>query len=111
LVNLDKLDKKNKYVAFAGIGIPKNFYTTLINSGVNIVKFIEYPDHWKYDYKEIKKIIDIAKDMDAKIITTEKDYSRLENYNIPQKENIEFIKMELRTKNEDELINFLKKNI
>ena len=111
LVNLDKLDKKNKYVAFAGIGIPKNFYTTLINSGVNIVKFIEYPDHWKYDYKEIKKIIDIAKDMNAKIITTEKDYLRLENCNIPKKENIEFIKMELKIKNEDELIYFLKTSI
>jgi len=111
LVNLDKLDKKNKYVAFAGIGIPENFYTTLIKNNFNIVKFIDYPDHWKYNYKEIKKIIDIAKDMNAKIITTEKDYLRLENCNIPKKENIEFIKMELKIKNEDELIYFLKTSI
>ena len=111
LVNLDNLDKKNRYIAFAGIGIPTNFYTSLIDSGINIVKFLEYPDHWKYDYEELKKIINIAKNMNAKIITTEKDYSRLENYNIPQKENIQFIKMELEIKDEDKLINYLKMNI
>ena len=111
LVNLDELNKKSDYVAFAGIGIPENFYTTLINNGLNIVKFIEYPDHWKYNYKEIEKIINIAKNMNAKIITTEKDYSRIENYNIPQKENIKSVKIELKVKNENELIDFLKKNI
>ena len=111
LVNLDNLDKKNRYIAFAGIGIPTNFYTSLIDSGINIVKFLEYPDHWKYDYEELKKIINIAKNMNAKIITTEKDYTRLENYNIPQKENIQFVKMELKIKDEDKLINYLKMNI
>ncbi len=111
LVNLDNLDKKNRYIAFAGIGIPTNFYTSLIDSGINIVKLLEYPDHWKYDYEELKKIINIAKNMNAKIITTEKDYSRLENYNIPQKENIQFVKMELEIKDEDKLINYLKMNI
>jgi len=111
LINLDQLDKKIKYVAFAGIGIPMNFYDTLISSGINIIKFIEYPDHWKYNSKEIKKIINIAKDMNAKIITTEKDYLRLKNYNIAQTENIQFIKMELKIKNEDKLINFIKTNL
>ena len=111
LINLDQLDKKIKYVAFAGIAIPMNFYDTLISSGINIIKFIEYPDHWKYNSKEIKKIINIAKDMNAKIITTEKDYLRLKNYNIAQTENIQFIKMELKIKNEDKLINFIKTNL
>jgi tetraacyldisaccharide 4'-kinase len=111
LVNLNNLDKKSRYIAFAGIGIPKKFYTTLIDSGINIVKFLEYPDHWKYDYKELKKIINIAKNMNAKIITTEKDYSRLEDSNIPKKENIQFVKMELEIKDEDKLINYLKMNI
>ena len=75
------------------------------------MKFLEYPDHWKYDYKELEKIINIAKSMNAKIITTEKDYVRLENHNILQKENIKFLKMELKIKNESELINYLKTNI
>jgi len=49
--------------------------------------------------------------MNAKIITTEKDYLRLKNYNIAQTENIQFIKMELKIKNEDKLINFIKTNL
>ncbi len=111
LINLDNFNKKDRYLAFAGIGIPSNFHTTLINNGIKIVKFLEYPDHWKYDYKELEKIINIAKSMNAKIITTEKDYVRLENHNILQKENIKFLKMELKIKNESELINYLKTNI
>ena len=111
LLNLDNFNKKDRYLAFAGIGIPSNFHTTLINNGIKIVKFLEYPDHWKYDYKELEKIINIAKSMNAKIITTEKDYVRLENHNTLQKKNIKFIKMELKVKNENELISYLKTNI
>ena len=111
LVNLDQLDIRNRYVAFAGIGNPGNFHANLADNGVNVVKFIEYPDHWKYNYEEIKKIINIAKEMDAKIITTEKDFSRLKNLNIPQIREIQYVKVELKIKNENELINFLKKKI
>ena len=81
LVNLDLLSKNNKYLAFAGIGIPKNFYNSLINNGLDIVKFLEYPDHYVYSDKNMKEIIDIATSLNAKIITTEKDYLRLEEYN------------------------------
>jgi len=111
LVNFDQLNIRNRYVAFAGIGNPENFHANLADNGVNVVKFIEYPDHWKYNYEEIKKIINIAKEMDAKIITTEKDFSRLKNLNIPQITEIQYVKVELKIKNENELINFLKKKI
>ena len=48
----------------------------------------------------------------AKIITTEKDYSRLEISNNPLlKENIQYLKMELKIKNESDLINFIKMKI
>ena len=105
MVNLDELNKKSDYVAFAGIGIPENFYTTLINSGLNIVKFIEYPDHWKYNYKEIEKIINIAKNMNAKIITTEKDFVKVKMIN---NKDINFLKINLKIQNENKIFNFIK---
>tara|TARA_B100000795_G_C22765548_1_gene425544 strand:- start:367 stop:1332 length:966 start_codon:yes stop_codon:yes gene_type:complete len=111
LANISELDKKNKYLAFAGIGIPMNFYTMLINNGINIVKFLPYPDHFKYDYRDIEEITNIAKNINAKIITTEKDYSRLKIYNLLHTNNIQFVKVELKIKNEDKLINFIKSNI
>jgi len=112
LTDLDKLDKKSKYVAFAGIGIPQNFNNSLTNNNINVVKFLEYPDHYNYNYGDINNIKNIAKTLDAKIITTEKDFSRLEmSDNSFLKEDIEFTKMELKIKNEDQLINFLKISI
>ena len=111
LVNLNSFSKKDKFIAFAGIGFPSNFYNTLVDNGFNIIKFLEYPDHYIYSNKNIEKIIDIAQNLDAKIITTEKDYSRLEKYNSIYKKNIKFIKMNLKVVNENALINFIKTKI
>jgi tetraacyldisaccharide 4'-kinase len=111
LVNLNLFNKKDKFIAFAGIGFPLNFYDTLVDNGFNIIKFLEYPDHYIYSDENIKRIIDIAKNLDAKIITTEKDYSRLKKYNYMYKEKIKFIKMNLKVNNEKVLINFIKTKI
>ena len=112
LTNTETLNKKNKYIAFAGIGIPTNFYKTLTNNGFNILKFLEYPDHYEYSYNDIEKIKNTAKILRAEIITTEKDYLRIENMNAKELlKNIYFTKMELKIKNESELINFLKNYI
>jgi tetraacyldisaccharide 4'-kinase len=112
LTNIKQLNKKNRYLAFAGIGIPLNFYKTLVNHGIEVVKLLEYPDHHTYNNKEINKILNIAKDLNAQIITTEKDYTRIEisNDNSLLK-NIQPIKMELKIKNVDELITLLKNTI
>ena len=39
-----------------------------------IIKDIEFPDHYKYTNNDIDKILNHAKKLTAKIITTEKDY-------------------------------------
>ena len=109
--NLDHLNKDDSYVAFAGIGFPKNFYETLIENKINIVKFLEFPDHYKYKPKDIEKIVNISKDLNAKIITTEKDYERIQEYNYPNIENIKYLKIELKIKNQDNLISFLKESL
>ena len=111
LVNLNSFNKKDRFIAFAGIGFPLNFYETLVDNGFNIIKFLEYPDHYIYSNENLEKIIDIAKKLDAKIITTEKDYTRLEKYNSIYKEKIKFIKMNLKIKNENALINLIKTKI
>ena len=105
LINSDLLDKKLKYLAFAGIGNPKTFNKTLLKDNFNIVKFLEYPDHYQYTSKDITKIKNIAKILNAKIITTEKDYLRIASEN---NSDINFIKMQLNIKNEKDLINLLK---
>ena len=96
-------------MAFAGIGIPLNFYKTLTNNGIKIVKLLEYPDHHMYSHDDIKKILYTAKRLDAKIITTEKDYAKLIK-TFPER-NIYYLQMELKIKNADGLISLLKGKI
>ena len=74
----------------------------LRNEGLNIIKILEFPDHFQYNESDINKIINKAKDLRCKIITTEKDYLRLENLNISE---IKVVKSSIKIINEE---NFLK---
>ena len=71
---------------------------------VNIVKEIEFPDHYIYLQKEIDEIISISKNLNCKIMTTEKDYMRLNNNN-----EIFYIKSELKIINQENFVNDISK--
>ena len=105
LTNLNELDINERYLAFAGIGNFDNFCDMLKRNNLNIVNAILYPDHYNYKDTDIKKIRDLAKFSKAKIITTEKDYLRLNDEN---KKNINVAKIKLNIKNKDNFINLLK---
>ena len=70
----------------------------------NIIKEIEFPDHFKYSKKDIEKIILESKNFGCKIITTEKDFLRLTK---KQQKNVNFLKVKLKIKK----INGLKKSL
>jgi tetraacyldisaccharide 4'-kinase len=106
--NIDKLEHNKNYLAFSGIGNPDSFIKTLKKNKFKIVKTLDFPDHYNYSDQDIIKIRKTAKDLDAKIITTEKDYNRLNKLN---SEGIEYLKIELKILNEEELINFLNKKL
>ena len=101
--NLDK-----NYLAFSGIGAPQSFLKTLKENKFNIVKNLDYPDHYSYKNNDIVEIKNLAKKLNAEIITTEKDYVRLNKLN---SEGIRFLKVELKISNEEKLINFLNKKL
>ena len=114
LIKEKKVNKKDKFVAFAGIGTPDNFKKTLNSHGFNITKFLPYPDHYNYSDIEIKKIKQIAKSYKAKILTTEKDFLRIKNNNQLKNNKtnqIKFLKMKLEIKNEKKFINYLNSKI
>ena len=101
-LNLKNFNLKNNYLAFSGIGNHKTFISMIRDYGMNVVKDIEFSDHYNFKNKDIDKILDLSKKLNCKIITTEKDYLRLENDNINE---IRFIKTELHIVDEDKLIN------
>jgi len=105
-LNINEFNKDNKYLVFSGIGNHKTFVSMLKNYGINVVKDIEFPDHYKYTNYDINKIIDLSNVLGYKIITTEKDYLRLDRDKI---DNINFIKSELKILDEDKLISTILK--
>ena len=72
------------------------------NNGINVVKDIEFSDHYNFKSEDIDKILNLSKKLDCKVITTEKDYMRIRNNNIKE---IKYIKIELHIIDEDKLIN------
>ena len=107
-ININQFDTSKKYIIFSGIGNPENFKELLIKNKLNIVKEIIFPDHYNYTQKDINEINLYAKKLDAQIITTEKDYIKIDS---SKNKNIKFLKIELIIKNQDKLINFLNKYI
>ena len=102
--NIKELDNNRNYVAFAGIGNSENFYNTMIQNKFKIIKKFNFPDHYNYSNNDLTEILNFAKNNNAEIITTEKDYLRL-NTNFAQV--IKYLKLDLVIPNEQKLINIL----
>ena len=50
-------------------------------NGLEVLKDLEFSDHYAYTKEDIDKILNEASNLNCEIITTEKDYLRLNNYN------------------------------
>ena len=87
--------KNRKLISFAGIGNPENFFRLLKENHLNIIKEIDFPDHYEYTQQDLDNLLSIEKKYNAKLVTTEKDYLRISSFNrrgfgvIPIKVNIE----------------------
>lgn len=90
--------KNKRILALSGIGQPVSFYNTLKNNGLNF-KSLSFSDHHSYnreDYREINN--EISERNIQAVITTEKDFQRLDASAI--KSRIFVLKMELRLTDE-----------
>ena len=107
-INIHKHNIEDSYLDFSGIGNPDSFKKTLLKYKFNIIKEIRFPDHYQYTNKDIKKIKSMAIDLNAKIITTEKDFMKISHENL---ENISFLEIDLVIRKQDKLIKFIKSKI
>lgn len=104
-INIKKFDLNLKYLVFSGIGNPNDFKNILINNKFVIKKEFIFPDHYEYRKRDIEKIIEIAKKENLKIVTTEKDFVKIDN---EFKSDIDFLKIDLSIDQEKELIDLIK---
>ena len=99
-LNLKNFDLRKKYIMFCGIGNPHEFELTLIKYKFKISKKIIYPDHYKITNTDLKRLINKGKKENLILVTTEKDFFRL---NKAQRKNIKFLKIKLEIKNKKNL--------
>ena len=103
VVSINKNTRRKDKVTFSG-----EFKSGIKKKTNTIIKTLNFPDHYNYSNSDISKIKETAKNLKTKIITTEKDYNRLNKLNA---EGIDFLKIELKILNENQLINFLNKKL
>lgn len=65
------------YVAFCGIGYPEKFRKSLENKGLTLKKFITFPDHYAYTDHDLTNLINLVKQENCRLITTEKDFCKI----------------------------------
>lgn len=68
---------KGPVVAFAGIGHPQGFFDMLSAAGVDVVAARPFPDHHRFTAGEITALKGEAQAKGARLVTTEKDMTRL----------------------------------
>ena len=107
-LNIKNFNRNKKFLIFSGLGNPEEYERTLKKYKFKIKEKFVFPDHHKFSNSEIKKIKKIAKNNKLEIITTEKDYFRLNNKN---KKNIKFLKVNLQIKNIKKFSRFLEERL
>lgn len=94
-----------RVIAFAGLGYPAKFKKTLIENAYEVVQFINFADHHPYTFLEVEKLLELAKNQKARLITTEKDFLR-----IPAcyQKFIDYLPIRLKFQEEEKLLLLIK---
>ena len=102
--NLNEFNINSNYLVFSGIGNHKTFISMLKEHRFKIIKDLEFSDHYNFTDRDLDKIINLAETLKCKVVTTEKDYYRL---NKKYHESIKFVKSELKLDDEEKLVKIL----
>ena len=106
-VNLGEF-KNKKLFAIAGIAHPENFFQILERNKLKVEKKLIFPDHYNFSRKEIEEILKEAESKDFQIIMTEKDYFKIDHFNL---EKIKYLKILLKVDNQEIFIDEIRKLI
>ena len=108
ILNFNKFSLKDKYLIFSGIGNPNSFFEMLKMNKFLIKDQFIFPDHYRYTEEDFLNIIKRSKELNTKIITTEKDFIK-----IPKRyqKKIKCLKVDLEINNQKKLISFINEKI
>jgi tetraacyldisaccharide 4'-kinase len=85
----------NEALAFAGIGRPAKFFTTLNEAGIATPITREFPDHHRYTPNDLSALLDEAHSRSLRLATTAKDAVKLATLDAAAMEEINIVKVSL----------------
>ncbi len=98
--NINLKFEESKVFLLSGIGDPKSFTKTVNDLNYKIVGIKNFPDHHAFNQQAINKLIELAKTLKADyIVTTEKDWVKLDSLKLNFPFIIVDIKIEIVEKN------------
>ena len=103
--------KNKKIIAFAGIGFPNKFYHLLKKMNFNVLETKDFPDHHMYKKNELNLLVHKSKLLNATLVTTEKDYVKIDEMEDEIKRNISPFPVKLKIQKEEIFIKELKNAI
>ena len=103
-LNFEDIKLENSFIVFSGIGNHQTFISMIKKYHLNVIKEIEFPDHHRYSEKDINNILYEGNKLKCTILTTEKDFLRINKININE---IKILKSELKIQDEDNLLKFI----
>jgi tetraacyldisaccharide 4'-kinase len=99
-----ELAGRTRLFAFAGIGRPEKFQSSLIAAGAEVAEFRAFADHHPYSDAELDSLAKRAEALGTELVTTEKDWVRLS----PQwRDRIGTIRLSVAWEDEDALASLL----
>ena len=102
------INNKKNFLSFSGIGNPHEFDKSLKLNKIKVKKKISFPDHYIYKNDDLIQINKYATKNNLQVITTEKDYMRINKSNIKK---IKVFKVDLEITNEKKFTKLLLKKI
>lgn len=70
--------KQQPVMAWAGIGAPQRFFGLLAASGANVVETVPFRDHQLPAHADARRLLALARERRAQLVSTEKDLARLQ---------------------------------
>ena len=104
-ININEF-KDHNLLALAGIANPENFFKLLKKNNLSINQKLVYPDHYKFSKEEVVKIIKRADESKLKIIMTEKDFFKVNSFNLPK---LNYLKISLEIKDKENFFNSIQR--
>ena len=98
-------------MAFAGIGQPESFKESLLRLGADVLAYKTFRDHHIFNQDEFQKLIIEKENSGAEyLITTEKDWVRLEKI-VDEYRNLAYLTIRFQLlSGQDQFFNIIKKH-